>query len=315
MTNVTKNLKDLTSPQLQDLPDEIILKIFAFLYKKDLLHVAQVSKRTSVLSQDYSLWHCVSFKKKKVSTVCLQQVINRKCKVLGLQFAKVEDTLNLRCHSELKQLEISNCQANDGVLEEIIRSCQHLEKIAAMNLTITSEMLRKICEQNGRTLQFLNIGCSVLPSYSIELIVSNCIRLTSLNLFDVKISASEVNHLMNFLNPNIEKLAFGLGDVVKDSHVETLVKRFNKIIHLGISSCRISDLTITHIVQYFKGSLLKLHLQAENISCAKLHDLKSMQRLEYLSCLRLRYHGRKSEEIKRLHDLLTNVKRIHIILM
>ena len=83
MTNVTKNLEDLTRPQLQDLPDEIILKIFAFLYKKDLLHLAQVSKRTSVISQDYSLWHSVNFKKKKVPAVFLQQVINRKCKFLG----------------------------------------------------------------------------------------------------------------------------------------------------------------------------------------------------------------------------------------
>ena len=315
MSNVTTNLKDLTSPQLQDLPDEIILKIFAFLYKKDLLHLAQVSKRTSVISQDYSLWHIVSFKKKKVPTVFLQQVINRKCKFLSLEFAKVEGTLNLRGHSEIKVLRISNCQANDGVLEELIGSCQYLEKISTMNLTITSGMLRKICMQNGRTLQFLNMDrCSMLPSYTIEQIVSNCIRLTSLNIWDVKISESEVNHLVNFLNPNIEKLGFGFGDVVKDSHVETLVKRFKKIIHLGIKSCGISDLTVTHIVQYFKGSLLKLHLQAENISCAKLHDLKSMQRLEYLSCLRLRYHGGKSEEIKRLHDLLTNIKRIHIIL-
>ena len=97
------------------------------------MHLAQVSKRTSVISQDYSLCNSVNFKKKKVPAVFLQQVINRKCKFLGLQLAKVEDTLNLRCHSELKGLDISNCQANDGVLEELIGSCQYLEKIVAMN--------------------------------------------------------------------------------------------------------------------------------------------------------------------------------------
>ena len=124
------------------------------------MNVAQVSKRISVISQDYSLWHIVSFKKKKVSTVFLQQVINRKCKFLGLQLAKVEDTLNLRCHSELKGLDISNCQANDGVLEELIRSCQYLEKIVAMNLTITSEVLRKICKQTLVAVCYLHTQLS-----------------------------------------------------------------------------------------------------------------------------------------------------------
>ena len=308
MDNVTTNLKDLTRHQLQDLPDELILKIFAFLKQKDLLHLAQVSSRTSVISKDCSLWQCVcvSFMK-KVTTSFLQQVIDRKCKSLDLESAKVKGTLNLRGHSELKVLDVSNCEANDGVLEELIGSCHSLEEIGTMNLTVTSVMLRNICEQNGRTLQLLSMNhCRGLPSNSIELIISYCMRLTKLNLFDVEIPENAVNDLMNFLNPNIETLTFGFGDVVKDSHVETLVKRFKKIKHLGIKSCGISNLTITHIVNHLKESLMRLHLEAEYIFCAKLHDLKSMQRLEYLACARLSYHGRRSEEIKRLRDLLTN---------
>ena len=306
MDNVATNLKDLTRPQLQDLPDEIILKVFALLKQKDLLHLAQVSRRTSVISKDWSLWKsvCVS-SMKKVTTFFLQQVIDRKCKFLNLESAKVEGNLNLRGHSELEVLEISNCEASDGVLEELIGSCHSLEQISTLNLTITSVMLRNICEQNGRTLQLLSMNhCRGLPSNSIELIISNCIRLTKLNIFDVEISENAVNDLMNFLNPNIETLTFGFGDVVKDLHVETLVKRFKRIKHLGIKSCGISNLTITHIVNHLKESLIRLHLEAEYIFCAKLHDLKSMQRLEYLACARLSYHGTRSEEIKSLHDML-----------
>ena len=318
MANITASRKygiDLSSPQLQDLSDEIILKIFSFLHQKDLLQVAQVSKRTSVISKDSSLWTRVNFQSITVTTSFLQQVINRRCKDLNLGYAKLEGTLNLTGHSELNTLDISNCKANEGVLEELLGSCHSLEKIGMMNLTtISPMMLRNVCEQNGRTLQFLNMkDCKGLPLNSIGLITSNCTQLSSLYLLNVKISEDAVNHLLNFLNPNIECLSFGYGHVVEDSHVEILVKRFKKIKQLGIKSRRISNLTVDHIVNNLKGTLRLLHLEAENIFCEKLQDLKAMKQLQFLTGRRLRHNdGRRSEEIKRLRELLTNVKVIHI---
>ena len=317
MANITASRKygiDLSSPQLQDLSDEIILKIFSFLHQKDLCQVAQVSKRTSVISKDSSLWQRVNFQRIEVTTSFLQQVINRRCQFLNLESAKLEGTLNLTGHSELKTLDISNCKANEGVLEELLGSCHSLEKLAMMKLTISPIMLRNVCEQNGRTLQFLNLKeCKGLPLNSIELITSNCTKLSSLYLLNVKISEDAVNDLLNFLNPNIECLSFGYGHVVQDSHVEILVKRFKKIKQLGIKSYGISNLTVDHIVNHLKETLLLLLLEAENISCEKLQDLKSMQQLQFLTGRRLRHnHGRRSEEIKRLRELLTNLKNVHI---
>jgi hypothetical protein len=232
-----------------------------------------------------------------------------------LEFAKVEGTLKLSCCSELKTLEVSNCKANEGVLEELLGSCHSLEKFSAMNLTINLVMLRNVCKQNGRSLQFLYMGeCRGfgLDLNNIGLITRNCINLTSLTLFDLKMSEEAVDNLMNFLNPNIESLSFGNGHVVKDSPFETLFKRFKNIKNIGIKSCRISNLTVTHTVNYLKGTLLALLLEAENISCEKLQDLKSMQQLSTLVCRRLKHHGARSEEIKNLREVLINVRTIHI---
>ena len=110
----------------------------------------------------------------------------------------------------------------------------------------------------------------LFPLNAIELITSNCTQLSSLYILNVKISEDAVNHLLNFLNPNIECLSFGYGHVVEDSHVEILVKRFKKIKQLGIKSRRISNLTVDHIVNNLKGTLRLLHLEAENIFCEKL---------------------------------------------
>ena len=313
MDNTYTNIKNLPIPQLQDLPDEIILQIFSFLPKQDLSKVAQVSKRTSVIAKDPYLWRRVSFWRKKVTTSFLQQVINRKCKFLSLHNAEVEGTLNLNEHSTLETLDISGCKANEGVLEELLGSCHSLEKFAMMNLAVSSGMITNICEQNGTTLVALNMGqCREVPLNSIELIINNCARLKSLNLYNVRISETAVNDLMNFLNPNIESLCFGFRHVVKDSHVEILLKRCKKIKHLGIISCGISNMSVTHIVNHLKETLSRLDLSAQHISSGKLDDLKSMQRLKFLKCLYIRYNGRRSAEVNRLRILLPNVRQWHL---
>ena len=306
------NFTNLYSYQLQNLPDEIILRIFNLLNKKDLSQVAKASKRTLAIAKDFSLWQRVSFWRKKVTTSFLQEVINRGCKFLSLHNAELEGSLNFSNNSELITLDISDCKANEGVLEELVGSCHSLEKFAMMDLVAGSLMLRNICEQNGTTLKALNMGqCRGLPLNSINLITNNCIGLTSLNLRNVQISENAVNDLMELLNPNIVSLSFGFRNLVKDIHVETLLKRCKKIRHLGLKSFSISNLVITHIVDHAKETLVSLFLEVRHIYCSKLRDLRRMRKLKSLFCGGLKYNGGRHEEIQRLHNLLPNVRIRH----
>ena len=67
----------LSSLQFDDLPDEIVLKIFKKLDIKDLLNCGMVSKRIRAISKDESLWEKVNLYKKLVpSTKFLKLVLN-----------------------------------------------------------------------------------------------------------------------------------------------------------------------------------------------------------------------------------------------
>lgn len=41
---------------LYELPDEVLLTIFSYLYERDLCHVAQVCKRFYTIANDNELW-------------------------------------------------------------------------------------------------------------------------------------------------------------------------------------------------------------------------------------------------------------------
>ena len=48
--------------QLEDLPDEILLKIFKNLEVKDILRCGQMSKRIRAISTDESLWEKINLR-------------------------------------------------------------------------------------------------------------------------------------------------------------------------------------------------------------------------------------------------------------
>ena len=69
-------LQKLSSLQFDDLPDEIVLKIFKKLDIKDLLNCGMVSKRIRAISKDESLWEKVNLYNKIVPPKFLQLVLN-----------------------------------------------------------------------------------------------------------------------------------------------------------------------------------------------------------------------------------------------
>ena len=54
--NIMAELQNLPSYQLDDLPDEVLLKVFGFLDSNELILCSQVSKRLQAISNDASLW-------------------------------------------------------------------------------------------------------------------------------------------------------------------------------------------------------------------------------------------------------------------
>ena len=269
---------------LEDLPDEIILKIFSFLDKKDLNLASLVSKRTYNISQDCSLWLTINFYNKKLSTSLLERVLNNGCKYLSLQHAKLEGNLRLKKSTSLKCLDISNCEANQGVLNEIFASCYSLEKLCLIDFNLESININDMTALNGPTLQVLNmINCRGLDLDKIKPLIDNCVQLKELNLRDADITKEAVDYLVENLTPNIEQLSLGnLDHLIGDNEIKILVSRCKNLNSLYLKKTSIGNDSLMEVIDNLKDKLVNLSVEETSISSYSLRDLKSMSKLRVI---------------------------------
>ena len=76
----------MTSSELEDLSDEIILKILSNVDKKDLIQCSQVSKRFRNISYDQSLWLKVDLRNQSMSAGFLNLVHTKQWMQKSLSF-------------------------------------------------------------------------------------------------------------------------------------------------------------------------------------------------------------------------------------
>ena len=93
-----------TTKQLEDLPDEIILKILSNADLKDLISCGQVSKRTRNISQDGSLWVTVNLEKKIVKAEFLDMILIKGCKNLNISNSTIIGSLSANMEYQLRVL-------------------------------------------------------------------------------------------------------------------------------------------------------------------------------------------------------------------
>ena len=74
----------LSSYQLDDLPDEVILKMLGFLNIKELLYCGQVSKRLRAIANDESLWLKLNLQERKVPYDFIDKAAGNGCQYLSV---------------------------------------------------------------------------------------------------------------------------------------------------------------------------------------------------------------------------------------
>jgi len=100
-------ISETLTHNFQDLPDEIILKLFSYFEPKDLISSLQVSKRLRKISHDNSLWQNVFLALKIVKTEFLALILDKGCKSLNLSESIFVGSLSLRQKSQLRDLDLS----------------------------------------------------------------------------------------------------------------------------------------------------------------------------------------------------------------
>ena len=141
---------------IQDLPDEIILKVIEYLNINQLVKFGEVSKRMRAVRNDQSLWKKINLSKNDrwdyyiyheidVPTDFVKMVIENGCQYLSLHFMKVGTpgvpismtsvgNLCLDKTSSLKYLDLKYCDAHFLFFEEILASCHSLQKLSMASI-------------------------------------------------------------------------------------------------------------------------------------------------------------------------------------
>merc|ERR1712008_179149 len=116
-----KEVLKMSSYQLFDLPNEVILKILSFLNIKELLICGQVSGRLRAISNDESLWLKLNLYRRQVPYDFIKKAIENRCQYLGLDECECDDvTRKSESPFRLKYLSIS-CSSS-GLLK-LIQHC------------------------------------------------------------------------------------------------------------------------------------------------------------------------------------------------
>ena len=142
---------------LQDLPTEVLLKIFNYFDTRKLIKLAQVSKRIRSICYDETNWRKINLYKKIIHVTLLEQILENGCKYLSLCEAKLEGNLKLTKDYPLKYLDLCTCKCEISDLNNLVASCDSLEKLSLCFLTIDSEIVKNISLLNGQSLQVLDL--------------------------------------------------------------------------------------------------------------------------------------------------------------
>jgi len=307
---ICNDFQIIDTSQLENLPTEILLKIFDYMKIKDLLRCGHVSRRIRIIAHDQSLWQKVNLHPKEiVPTGLLELILENNCEYLST-YGKIVGKLNLDKASKLKCLVASNLigysdhHSNHEVLGILLDSCHTLEKLSLNSVTLNERMISSICIQNGKTLKILRLnGCNrllglgflnILSQEELTLkyvkpIVDYCTELRELDLSHCVISEEAMDYLANNIPPNTFKLCFRGIKRIQDHQVKMLVSRCNKITEFNLCSTEVNNDSVTYIIKDLHSTLEKLDLTHTNTTLNKLFDLKYLKKL---TCLNWRkFHG------------------------
>ena len=150
---------------LEDLPDEITLKILNFVNIKVLFRCLAVNKKLRTIANDQSLWITMHLEG-KMPPELLPKLLDKGCQHLSLYHHEFinNESPKFAKNFQLKYLAVENDSSHmdgeDTILPELAISCYGLEKLSVYvyprDFAKASKMMKCII-QNSQTLKVLYI--------------------------------------------------------------------------------------------------------------------------------------------------------------
>ena len=327
MEQVCKRQKrDFDEAKLENLPEEIILKILCSVNIWDLFQCMAVNKKIREIANDQTLWNKMHIDGdyyghgNGLPAELFSQIIAKGCQYLSLFNCKIvkNDAIKFVKQFQLKYLCVDN--ASDEVdengeddsfkiLPDFAASCYNLEKLSIKRLDhlhpeisqIESKFFKCII-QNSDTLKVLDLTEIELSLASVQRIFMLCQNLTELNIAadhcmttNTQLCSESVDFICNNLTTTIEKLDITGQLSFGDDEFKTLIKRCNRISELSFFGTNVTPDSMNTIVETLSESLVKLRPGIGFSFNSKL-KLAYMPKLKVILNSRLPY--KKGEELR-----------------
>ena len=277
---------------LEDLPDEIILKILNFVTIKGLFQCLRVNKKIRTIANDQSLWNTMHLTDEMPAEL-LPKIIAKGCQHLSLYNADIYyGSAKFTKNSHLKYLAVDSLLTHENggdIFPDLASSCHGLEKLSVSvypwDFARTSKIFKCII-QNSQALRVLHIfdhGQLTMSLESVKLIVTLCVELTELNIGNTKLCQESINFICENLTPKIEKLDISWHDTFDDKQLKTLLARCNKLTEFAFAATRVSNKSVGTIIEILSPTLIKLEASTEHINLSGLLELASMPKIQFLN--------------------------------
>ena len=228
---------DIPSP-FDEVPDEIILKIFSFLSFKSIGNINQVSQRMKRIAEDTSLWEKVEAWGRLIPAGFIEQILKLKVKSISFQdceFCPINLDILKDNNLDLKYMRISGCffykgcDGNYELLPEILKCSTSLEYLNIQDCR--SDLVFKCIESiaNPNNLKVLCLNLVELHFESIKKIIDECNNLTDFGISGTGLASGKgltqqsIAYICTNLTPNVLKIDLSSNEV-RDEHIQSLVQ-------------------------------------------------------------------------------------------
>ena len=297
-----KNCQKIVTVQFIDLPDEIILKVMSNFKGKELLQLGQVSKRIRNISHDNSLWLNVDLSDQKVSTDFVKMILSNGCKYLNLNDSKLVGNVSLRKTSNLLALDLSDCEANTDVGEELLASCNSLKVLYPFGFSLTQKMVDSVCG-NGKQLKTLGLDGARTKRKRLEKLLDSCHSLKEVELESFAFSSKMIKSLSYKNHLTLQKVDFAFCRELDIKSIQLIIDNCIEIKEFKLCYSQLSERSLHYLVNNLttKIEILSLHYQ-DHLNDA--HILGLVGRCKKLSALDLGNTNIKNDSIIGIIDNL-----------
>jgi len=303
--------------------DEIVLLVFKWLPKGSLARCSVVCKRWHRLSKDESLWKRVDLGLKNIRPGVIGQVLSRGCTILRLARSSIASpifclpssthntphspisTFSSLSVSKLRYLDLSMATLGISCLEKLLNTTKHLKKLALERCDVSEEVLK--CIGNNTSLQVLHLAlCTGFTSVGVSQMLKQCCELTELNISWTDLAEDGIQAVVQLAPSTLERICLaGYRDFLQDEHVETLVKRCNRLLELDVSdSTKITSLSLRKIMEHL--------LTLESLSTSRCYSITPASYLLLSACPSLLYLNMyglvKQNAIQELRERLEGIE-------